>query len=45
MKIDQDIQSYKMRYSSDYIHWIYLFKSIKNKFTLWKICNLKDKYK
>jgi len=29
MKIDQDVQLYKMRYSSGYIHWIYLFKSIK----------------
>jgi len=42
MKIDQDIQSYKMRYSFDYIYWIYLFKSIKinshrKKSVTWKI--------
>jgi hypothetical protein len=26
MNIDQDIQSYKIRYLTDCIHWIFLFK-------------------
>jgi hypothetical protein len=30
MKIDQDIQSYKMRYLPDCVYWICLFKSIKD---------------
>jgi hypothetical protein len=30
MKVDRDIQSYKMRYLPDCVYWTYLFKSIKD---------------
>jgi predicted transcriptional regulator len=33
MNIDQDIQSHKIRYSLECIHWTCLFKSIKDKST------------
>jgi hypothetical protein len=29
MNIDQDIQSYKIRYLTDCIHWTFLFKKKK----------------
>jgi hypothetical protein len=34
MNVNQDIQSHKMIYSTESVHWTYLFKLIKDKFIL-----------
>ena len=44
MNVDQDIQSYKIIHLLNYVYWIYLFKSIQDKFIPLKTHDLKDKY-